>query len=165
MNIAKAIEKAIATVIRDHADLPPVVTIRCWQTLRHDATWNETEDRTFPMIEIRAAPPQTDDNQSTLAISTSIIVGTQNQDDKDHAVLSDIYGQVQDVLDAMFAAFRNGTSNAQMTTFDEAMQEAYDAGRFNFGGFEFGTPLAPFEERGAVMLGITLTTHYSRNDF
>jgi hypothetical protein len=165
MNIAKAIEKAIATVIRDHADLPPGVTIRCWQTLRHDATWNETEDRTFPMIEIRAAPPQTDDNQSTLSVQTAIIVGTQNQDDKDHAVVSDIYAQVQEAIDALFASFRSGTPNAQSVTFAGAMLEAFDAGRFNFGGFTYGSPLAPFEERGAVMLGIGLTTHYSRNDF
>jgi len=165
VNIAKAIEKAIATVIRDHADLPPGVTIRCWQTLRHDATWNETEDRTFPMIEIRAAPPQTDDNQSTLSVQTAIIIGTQNQDDKDHAVVSDIYGQAQEAIDAMFASFRSGTSNAHFVTFTNAMQEASDAGQFNFGGVTLGSPLAPFEERGAVMLGINLITHYSRADF
>jgi len=165
MNASKAIEKSIANVIRDHADLPDGVTIRCWQTLRHDATWNETEDRTFPMIEIRAAPPQTDDNQSTLSIETAIIIGTQNQDDKDHAAISDIYGQVQAAIDALFASFRTGVANAHFVTFANGMTELADGGLFNFGGFSYGTPLAPFEDRGAVMLGISLVTHYSRNDF
>lgn len=165
MNIAKLIEKALATVIRNHADLPDGVTIRAWQTLNHDATFVETEDRTFPLIEIRASPPRTDDNQSTMVIETVVVIGTQNNDDKTHAIISDIYGHVQDTLDDLFAAFRTGNGNDAYTTFLTEMTEADVAGRFNFGGFSYGTPLAPFEDRGAVMIGITLNTHYSRDDF
>lgn len=165
MNIAKAIETAIATVIRNHADLPEGVTIRAWQSLDYDATFNAAEDRTFPLIEVRASPPRTDENQSTLAIETVIVIGTQNNDDKTHSVISDIYGEVQSVLDTMFATFRTGNLSSAFTEFENQMAPAYAAGRFNFGGFTYGAPLAPFEDRGAVMLGITLNTHYSRNDF
>jgi hypothetical protein len=165
MNIAKLTEIALADVIRDHADLPDGVSIRAWQTLGHDATWNPAVDREFPMIEIRSSPPRTDDNQSTLAIETAIIIGNQNADDKDHAVISHIYGAVQETMDRLYAAFRSGSANAEMTTFASAMAAAEAGGRFNFGGFSYGAPLAPFEERSAVMLGITLVTHYSRNDF
>jgi len=165
MNIAKLIEKALADVIRDHAALPDGTSIRAWQTLDHDATWNESIDRQFPMIEIRSSPPRTDDNQSTLAIETAIIIGNQSADDKDHGAISQIYAAVQEVMDRLYASFRSGIANDEMATFTTAMADAQAAGRFNFGGFSYGAPLAPFEERNAVMLGITLVTHYSRDDF
>lgn len=165
MNAARQIERAIADVLRASANLPEGTTIRCWQDLRHDATWMDSIDRSFPMVEIRSAPPRTDDNQSTLAIETAVIIGTQNQDDKDHAVIADIYGEVQAALDRLYASFRSGTPNAEFVAFANSMQEMSNAGEFNFGGFSYGTPLAPFEERNAVMIGVTLVTHYSRNDF
>lgn len=165
MNIAKLIEKALATVIREHCNLPDGITIRAWQSLDYDATFDSAEDRTFPLIEIRASPPRTDDNQSTLAVESVVVVGTQNNDDKTHAIISDIYGEVQSTLDALFASFRTGSNNDEYLTFFNSMAEAQVAGRFNFGGFSYGAPLAPFEDRGAVMLGITLVTHYSRDDF
>lgn len=165
MNTASSIEKAIATAIRENADLPDGVTIRCWQDLEHDATWTESEDRTFPMIEIRASPPRTDDNQSTLSIETIIIVGTQLADDKNHAVISDIYSRVQLVTDKLYAAFRTGVSNDAYVSFTDAMASETAGGTFNFGGFTYGAPLAPFEDRNAVMIGVNLITHYSRDDF
>lgn len=165
MNVSKAIELALATVIRDHADLEPSVTIRTWQDLTLDGTWNSDLDRTFPMIEVRAAPPRTNENQSNLSVEAAILIGTMTADDKNHQQISDIYEKTQDVIDNLFSGFRQQSNNDEYQTFTSVMTANVAATKFIFGGFTYGDPQVPFEDRGANMIGIALVTHYARTDF
>lgn len=165
MNTPASIELAIATLIRDNANLPTGVTIRAWQTLEHDATWDNEQDRTFPMIEVRCSPPRTDDNQSTLSVDCGILIGTMTADDKNHAVISDMYSEVQDVIDRLYSQFRLQSFGNEYDQFVSVMADNIAASKFRLGGFSYGDPQVPFEDRGANMIGITLTIHFSRDDF
>lgn len=167
MNTPKAIEIAIGTVIREFADLPQGVTIRTWQDLTSDATWDAAKDRTFPLIDIRCSPPKTDETQATLAADCAILIGTMASDDKSHAVISQIYEETQAVLDRLFSQFRRNVSEDEneLGRFLGLMEENTDEGAFQFGGFTFSGSLTAYEDGNANMMGITLTVHYGRADF
>jgi len=164
MNVPKAIELAMATLLREFGHLPAGVGIRVWQTMAADATWNAAKDREFPLIDVRCSPPKTDDNQATLAVDCSVLAGTLAADDKDHALISVIYEEIQNVLDLLFSQFRAQSGDA-LARFNAIMAVHVEDGRFQFGGFTFGDALSPFERDGANMIGTTLTVHYGRSDF
>lgn len=165
MNVPKSFEQALATVIREHGDLPPGVTIRAWQTLDHDATWDPEKDRTFPMIEIRSSPARTDDNQATLSCEAAILIGTMADDDKDHADISLIFDKVQSVVDSLYAQFRAQVNGTEKDRFDAVMAANLSAALYSFGGFTLGDGLAPYDDKGANIIGLSLVLHYSRDDF
>jgi len=165
MNTAKAIELAVVAVIRDYANLPPGVSIRAWQTLRADATWDEEQDRTFPLIEIRSAPPRTDSNASTMETQVAILIGTMTADDKDHAQISDIYSEVQSVIDRLYAQFRVQVAGDEYNRFEAIMAANTTAGTWNLGGFSYGDPQSPADDAGANIIGIALMVHHSNDNF
>jgi len=165
MNTAKAIELALVAVIRDYANLTPGVTIRAWQSLRADATWDESQDRTFPVIEVRASPPRTDDNASTMETQVAILIGTLTADDKDHAQISDIYSEVQSVMDRLYAQFRTQVAGDEYNRFEAIMADNTTAGTWNLGGFSYGDPQSPADDAGANIIGIGLIVHHSNNNF
>jgi len=165
MNIPASIELAISKIIRDQSNLPDGVTIRAWQSVDADATWDSDQDRTFPMIETRCSPPRTDENQATLSVDCAILIGTMTADDKNHAIISDIYSEVQDTIDRLYSQFRLQSFSTEYNQFVSVMSENVAASKFRLGGFSYGDPQVPFEDRGANMIGITLTIHYARDDF
>jgi hypothetical protein len=167
MNVAKAIELAMANTIREFAEMGEDVTIRAWQSLEADGSWLENPDRVFPMIDVRCGPPQTEETQATLQQECSILMGTKTDDDKSHAALSEMYEAVQGVCDELFSQFRSGIfTGEEIAFFLAALEEALEGdANFNFGGFTFGNGLAPADDNGINMIGITLVVHYSRSDF
>jgi hypothetical protein len=166
MNIPRAIEIALSEVIRKYAELGEGVTIRAWQSLAADGSWLEGTDRAFPVIDVRCSPPRTDNNQATLAVECAILMGTKTDDDKNHAIISAMYEAVQGVLDTMYVQFRSGNFTwAEIAYFLARVEAESSATAFQFGGLTFGDGLAPVDEDGINMIGITLTVHYSRSDF
>jgi len=170
MNVPKAIELAMAETIRKYAEMGEDVTIRAWQSLASDGSWKENPDRTFPMIDVRCSPPQTDDNQSTLQVQCSILMGTKTDDDKDHAFISAMYEAVQGACDNMFSQFRTTTgltytADTEISDFLDSVIVNAGADAFQFGGLTFGEGLAPADDGGINMIGITMVIHYSRSDF
>ena len=170
MNISKSIELAMAETIRKYARLGEGVTIRAWQSLEADGSWKENPDRSFPMIDVRCSPPKTDDNQSSLAVECLILMGTNTDDDKDHAFISAMYEAVQGVCDNLFSQFRTTagdtyTADTEIYDFLASVLTNTSADAFQFGGFTFGDGLAPADDAGINMIGITLVVHYGRSDF
>lgn len=165
MNVSAAIESALARTIEDHTNFGTEITLRPFQNLGRDEIWDETLDRIMPCIELRASPPAMGSDQVTMRIPTMILIATQNADDRDHRCLRDFYTEVQACLDRLYSQWRGKAPAVEFTTFLDAMAAAVEAELFQFGGFMFEDPQLPFEDRGANVIGITLTTHYSRNDF
>lgn len=164
MNIPKCFELALSRCIRAYGDLPSNVTLRPWQSLTDDATWDSEQDRTFPMVEFRASPPAIDGNQSTMTTSCVILCGEMADDDRDHSVISDLYQRVWNVIYAIYAQFRTGIDGTEKTAFDTTMSELAGAA-YNFGGFTIAEGLAPYDDKGVNMIGITFVLHYSTDDF
>lgn len=170
MNTTKAIELAMAETIREYAEMGEAVTIRAWQSLASDGSWKKNPDRTFPMIDVRCSPPKIDDNESTLAVECAILMGTKTDDDKDHAFISAMYEAVQGVCDNLFSQFRTTTgseytSDTEISDFLASVVANTSAAAFQFGGLTFGDGLAPADDGGINMIGITLIVHYGRSDF
>lgn len=169
MNVPKAIELVMAETIRKYAEMGEDVTIRAWQSLAADGSWQDNPDRKFPMIDVRCSPPQSDDNQSTFQVPCAILFGTKTDDDKDHAFISAMYEAGQGLCDTLFSQFRSGTftgtGKEEIVYFLSRVESEAGADNFQFGGFSFGEGLAPADDSGINMIGITLITHYARSDF
>lgn len=165
MNIPKAIETAIGTVLREFGGIPNDVAIRMWQTLDKDKTQADDVDRTFPQIDVRCAPAKTDENQCTQSCDCSVLVATSAHDDKDHSQISYLYELVQGVLDRLFSQFRKQSPGDELNRFNDLMAANAPAGSYEFGGFTFGEALAPSTADSTNMIGTTLTVHYGRDDF
>jgi len=170
MNVTKAIELAVAETIRKFAEMGEDVTIRAWQSLASDGSWKKDPDRKFPLIDVRCSPPKTDDNESTLQVECAILMGTNTDDDKDHAFISAMYEAVQGVCDNLFSQFRTTagdtyTADTEIYDFLASVLANTSADAFQFGGFTFGDGLAPADDGGINMIGITLIVHYGRSDF
>lgn len=163
MNVPKAIEMALAGTIRKYAEIGEGVTIRPWQSLAADGSWRSDTDRVFPMIDVRCAPPKTDDNQAALACECAVLLGTKTDADKNHLIISALYGAVQGLCNSMFAQFRNSTADGSLDYFNAAVLA--EASCYGFGGLTFGEGLAPADDAGINMIGIALNVHYSRSDY
>lgn len=170
MNIAKALEIAFAHVIRAYGEIGAGVTIRCWQTLRADGSWNAAKDRDFPVIDVRCSPPAPDESAESTAIAEcAVLCGTKAADDKDHAAISALYAGTQDAMDRLYAGFRGNATHAPvyaafLAKLTDAMG-ATDAALFSFGGLTFGGGTAPYDDDGVNMIGLTMRVHFSRSDF
>lgn len=166
MNVPKAIEQAMATLIRNNVELGPGVTIRTWQTLRYDNSWVENKDRVFPMLDIRCATPTMGDNQVALSCECAILMGTNADDDEDHSFVSHMYDSIQVLMDNMYVDYRAGNrDNEPLKTYIDTIQTAVGASKFRFGGIQFGEGTEPYEDAGINMIGISVVTHYGRDDF
>lgn len=163
MNTAAAIEIAVAAVLRQYAELSAGTAVRAWQSLRMDSGWNEEKDRTFPLVDVRCTPPAFDDNERTMYCECAVLCGTKTDDDKDHAIVSSIYGEVQRVLDAVYSQFINTPGN-EYNAFTSTVGVILDDG-INLGGLSWGTPLAPYDDGGVNMIGVSIRVHFSRSDF
>ena len=166
MNTTKAIELAMAETLRKYAQMGADVTIRAWQSLAADGSWKTNPDRKFPMIDVRCSPPGHDDNESTLQVQCAILMGTNTDDDKSHAFISSMYEAVQDVCDTIFAQYKTGVfTGEELAYFLARVVAETSADAFQFGGLTFGDGLAPADDGGINMIGITMIVHYGRSDF
>ena len=166
MNTTKAIELALAETIRKYAQMGEAVTIRAWRSLEADGSWKENPDRKFPMIDVRCSTPKTDDNESTRQVECAILMGTNADDDKSHAFISDMENAVQGVCDTIFSQFRSGGfTGEEIAYFLARVVAETSTDLFQFGGLTFGDGLAPADDGGINMIGITMIVHYGRSDF
>ena len=164
MNVALAYETALATVIRQFADIGGDTHIRVWRNLRFDNRWKADEDRHIPCVDIRAGMPQTDDEQHTLQIEGQVQVYTNSADDLAHTQIGAIEESIQDVLDKLFFGSLCEIGNDESTLFLQTLSELTGE-NFNFGGLTFGNGITPMDEAGFNALGFSLVLHYSRSDF
>jgi hypothetical protein len=166
MNIPKLFEGAIAQVLRQHA-VDAMPRLRTWQNVSDDYRWIPTNDRAFPLLDIRATPAVTSEDGVTQRSNVSILIATNASDDPSHAVLSDYYEDVQTVIDALYSQFRKGQAGDERKTFDEfiANSQPDAAALISVGGFEHGEPLTPYEDSGANFIGINFIVHFSRSDY
>jgi len=166
MNTTKAIELAMAETLRKYARMGAAVVIRAWQSLEADGSWKENPDRKFPLIDVRCSPPGHDDNESTLQVQCAILMGTKTDDDLSHAFISSMYEAVQDVCDTLFAQYKTGVfTGDEIAYFLARVVAETSSDAFQFGGLTFGDGLAPADDNGINMIGITMIVHYGRSDF
>jgi len=166
MNEPRAIEIAFAGIIRRYGEIGEGVAIRTWQSLRRDGSWDESKDRTFPVVDIRCSPPQTDDNERTLVCECAILCGTKTDDDRDHAQIEQMFSGVKAVLDSLFGQFINQTLDGdEYTLFSLTLDDELGANFGGIGGLTWGQGAAPFDDAGVNMIGLTMRVHYSRKDY
>jgi hypothetical protein len=74
------------------------------------------------------------------------------------------------VCDNLFSQFRTATgstytADTEISDFLASIVANTGADAFKFGGLTFGEGLAPADDAGINMIGITMVIHYSRSDF
>lgn len=168
MNAARAIEMAFADVFRTYAELGASCVVRAWQSLPLDPVWEklaaDSKDRAFPLVDVRCGSPRFDANQRTMYSETQILCATKTDDDKNHAQIQSLYGEIQRVCDLLYAQFIAGRDGDELARF-KAVLTAELGATFHFGGFTWGEGMAPADMDGANMIGIAVQTHFSRSDF
>ena len=164
MNVALAYETALATVIRQYADIGGDTHIRVWRNLRFDHRWKGDEDRHFPCVDIRAGIAEPGGDQHTLALEGQVQCYTNTADDQSHSVISGIEEAVHGVLNKLFYGALSGAGNDELTLFAATMTELCGSD-YHFGGFTFGTGIMPMDESGFNAVGFSLVLHYQRSDY
>jgi len=165
MNNAKAIELSIAETMRNYAEVGGDVTVRAWQSMNFDGKWDEDTDRTYPALDIRTSPQQSDDTQQTMFCDTTIICATQMDDDKSHQIVSDMYEAVDSLIDKLFKQFIDGAGGKELTYLNARIEEHASTKIDTPVSLTWGDPLSPFEDQGLNMIGIGLRIHYGRSDY
>lgn len=166
INVPAAYEQALASILRDNFKVGAETVIRAWQNLRSDSSWGDsaTGDRKAQTIDVRASPPQLDDNQVNYKTTAEIECRVKAADDRDHAIIRSMYEAVQEMLDTLFDQFRYGVTEGDediLTAFDAIMMEECGAtvGR---GGLTFGDGTTPWEEDGYNCIAVSFVLSYSR---
>ena len=160
MNVPKAIETAVAQMVRKYAEVGADTVIRPFQNLNFDGSWDATVDREYPVVDIRFAPERTDETQATFVCEGTVLIGTLVQDDKSHEEMGRIYAEVHGVLRDIFRGFRDEIDAAKYDEF-KALVETDVGGTFGIGGITFGDPMAPYDAGNANMIGIGFNIHFS----
>jgi len=165
MNAAKAIELAVAEVLRGCATLGQGCELRAWQSLPESVAVRDYKRR-FPCVDLRASPQAADDNAETLTSLVSIMCATQQDDDKTHAVISELYDQVQGAIDRLVTQQHNGTTATETNEiglFTTSL--AANMATLALGGFTFADGFGPVDDDGLCIVGFTFTVHFSRSDW
>mgnify|MGYP001008694805 CR=1 FL=1 len=160
MNVCAAVETAMAEVLRQFAELGENVTIRQWRGLNADGSWDADKDRSFPMVDIRCSTPRTDGDERTHVVDCPLLLGTNTDDDRDHAQINALEDAAQTVVDRIYDGFWK-SSTSEYETFAASLSANVPAG-VNIGGITIGDGLAPMVQNGVNMVGITLRVHFSR---
>jgi hypothetical protein len=82
MNPPKAIELAIAAMIRSHANIGAKTLVRPWQSLNVEGAFDPKDDRTFPCVDVRFGSPRHNEDQTTLVCSGEILSMVYAEDDR-----------------------------------------------------------------------------------
>jgi len=99
-----------------------------------------------------------------MSSNVSIQIGTQAEDDRDHAIVSKLYAEVKAVLDSLMKQFLTQTDAEELTLFKATLASEIGA-NFAFGGVEFGDPQEPFDDAGYLILAVGFVVHHSRTDY
>ena len=164
MNVAAAYEQAFATILREFYSPVAGTVIRCWQNLRSDAVWSDRNgvDRVAQTIDLRAAPPVSDEDQINMTTALSIECFSKTADDRDHAIIAAMYDAAQSAADILHYQFTfRPASTPELTRF-LAVMAAEVGGTFGFGGLTYGDSTAPYDDNGFSAIGLSLILHYSR---
>jgi hypothetical protein len=166
-NVPRALEGATAATLQQTADLATMPRIRTGQAVDADGRWSPAADRVFPLYDLRAAPPTlSEEAGATLLCPVEIQISTLASDDKTHEKLGIYYATAQQVIDRLYAQYRNagGTELDAFNTYLSDKEPVVDD-LIAIGGFSHGNGLGLFEEDGVNVMGITLIVHYSRADY
>jgi len=166
-NIPKLFEGAFAEAfVMANTYAGELPRVRTWQAIDADGRWSPTADRAFPMIDIRATPPRTDENAHTQSVSLIVAMATDSAEDQDHSEIAAIYEEVQAIADSLYADFLRGTTGQATAAFNEHLAAQNAGGHIVpvIGGFSMGEPMAPYIDSGANVVGLELVIHYSRQD-
>jgi hypothetical protein len=164
MNEPKAIEAAVASVIREYAVIGASTHVRTWQSIRHDGSWDAETDREFPLVDIRVTPPIVEDGQCNLIAECAVRCATKTDDDADHAAVSELYAEVKAAVDRMFGQFRRRTDGPELARLKADMSLALGAD-FEFSGLTWGAGIAPYNDGGLSVIGFHIQVRYIRKDF
>jgi len=167
MNIAKAIEIAIAGTIKQYGQIGQNTLVRPWQSLGSQYgfdTQSEDGDRYFPCVDIRCGSAALDEDQSTWTSTAPIIICTKTEDDNDHADASRIYEAVKTVTDSLFKQFRSGVDGDELTYFKAQLTDRAGSA-FHWGGLSYAEGSAPAADDSLNMIDIVLVIYHSRTDF
>jgi len=157
MTISRAIELAMAEVLRAYTNIGEGAVIRAWQSLTDDQVIAIDGQKEFPMVDIRCSPPATDD-QVTRYCDVQLLCGTYNEDDKNHSKVADLYEAVQTALDLLHDQFF-GTAGDAYNLFVTNMAEL--AEDFTLGGFTFAGSEPPYEDGAVNLIAVNIRVHYS----
>lgn len=161
MNIPKTIETALAELIRNE-QIGSNTMIRCWHVLENDTRWRSDEDRKMPCVDVRCAPPGPGDQASTMVAQVAIECAAMAEDDRNHAVISQIEEGVQTALDKFFSHCRKRTG-ASLTRFKTEFDKDCAPAVFGYMTFSGATP--PYDDGGINVVALSISIHYTRADF
>lgn len=164
MNVAKAVEKAIAAVLRNYAELGADVVVRTYRALDFDGSWDATKDRQFPLVDVRCAYPVVTEGQCTTYAECAIRYATKTDDDPKHAVFCELEDAVVAAIERMFNQFRTKTDGDEMTQF-KADLAADLGGNFEYSGLTWGEGGEPSSGDGINMGTVKIRVNYVRKDF
>lgn len=164
MNDAKSIELAFAETIRQFAQIGSETKMRVFQSMDFEGDLDTSQGRSFPALVVSGSPPQPDDNQSTMFCDISLICATKVDDDRNHSYISDMYGEVQKLMNKIYSQFRYGTGEEYYFLNDRILE--HSTGEINLPvSLTWGDSLAPAEDQGLNVIGIGVRVHYGRSDF
>lgn len=165
MTPLRAIELATAETIKRFADVGITTTIRAFLNMNFGGAWNEDIDRELPFIGVRGTPPTMDTAEASQIVDINIDIATNARDDRSHEQLADIYEAVQELLDKMFAQFRNGQDGEEYNYFNERVLEHTARIANSTISLTFIDPQAPYDDGGINVISIGLSAHFGRVDF
>ena len=160
MNPPKAIELAMAAMIRNHANIGAGTLVRPWQSLNAEGAFDPKDDRTFPCVDVRFGSPRHNEDQVTLVCSGEILSMVYAEDDRNHQEISRIYDEVHDVVLGIFRDFQGETSNGYYTEFVAAVAQE-DAGKIEIGGITMEEGMPPSDDGNALGIGVGMGVHFT----
>lgn len=164
MNTSKITERAIALVLRQYADLDQLVNIRPFQCLSEEPFRPQDESggtRSYPMIDIRSNSPNINPSLHTEHVSCVVTVATNEDEDQDHLQISNIFGSVQTVAQAIFDQSKSHLGGEELTLLKQVFSDEFGSS-LNFGGITIEGADAPFDDDGIAVISMTINVHYSR---
>jgi hypothetical protein len=165
MNPPKAIELAIAAMIRSHANIGAKTLVRPWQSLNVEGAFDPKDDRTFPCVDVRFGSPRHNEDQTTLVCSGEILSMVYAEDDRNHQKISGIYDEVHDVVLGIFRDFMGRIPAGEYGAgfygefTDLVAQE--DGGKIRIGGITMEEGMPPSDDGNALGIGVGMGIHFS----
>jgi len=166
MNIPKAIEMAVAELIRTKAQLGAGVGVRPWQSIASDPVWKKQEDRRPVVIDVRASAPSYNDDRTGVC-TINVLCITQADDDKDHFVVSGLYEKINDLFDRLFSEFAGATAEDPILPAFKARLAELTGDVFNAQGIglSWGDAQFPYLDPDLQnVMPLSMRIHFSRSD-
>jgi len=160
VNVSKAIEIAVASSIRENAELGAKTIVRPWQSLNEDWAFDKTDDRSFPCVDIRFGAPRFDENQVTLVCPGVISCFTMAEDDVNHQDVSALF---EAVFSVALSIFRDAIGETSAGLYNEmkASIETDTESAVHIGGISLEDGDPPGEDNGLNVIGIGFAVHFS----